>query len=271
MGQKKILAITGSGLRHRFFLQQVAPAVGVRTAFTEATNYPEPRAVSERSRMAWDWYFNRRRAYESRRFAKAMNFPSGAGPRLLPIPAGELNAQATLLRIQALSPDLILIFGTSLLKGKILSCYGGRIINLHLGLSQHYRGSSANFWPIHDRKPETLGATVHLVDPGIDTGSVLLRAPIALDPEDDEQTLAGKTLILGCRLMIQAVALWKEGRLRPRPQARPGRLLRVIDFTPESALRVRQIVESGELERLIARQKPRPRPIRPACRERGEC
>jgi len=257
MCQKKILAITGSGLRHRFFLQQVAPAAGVRAAFTEATRYPEPRAGSERSRKAWDWYFNRRRAYESRRFARAENFPPRAGPRLIPIATGELNSQATLERIQAHSPDLILIFGTSLIKGKILSSYGGRIINLHLGLSQHYRGSSANFWPIHDRKPENLGATVHLVDQGIDTGSVLLRAPIALEPKDDEQTLAGKTLILGCRLMIQAVALWKAGRLRPRPPVRRGRLLSVADFTPESALRVRQIVESGELERLIARQKPR--------------
>lgn len=257
MRHKPIIAITGDSLRHRYFLHQVAPRVHARTAFVEASRYPAPPTANREARSAWNWYFERRAAYEARRFGAAARPPGPPAPTFIPLAHGELNTPATLERIRDLDPGLIVIFGTSLLKAPMLEAFGGRIFNLHLGLSHHYRGSSANFWPIHDGHPETLGATVHVVNPGIDTGAVLACAPVGLDPGDDEQTLAVKTLILGCRLMTETVGLWKSGRLRPHPARKVGRLYRMSDFTPEAVLRVRRMVESGELKQLIEERDAR--------------
>ena len=47
-----------------------------------------------------------------------------------------------------------------------------------------YRGSSCNFWAPYDGRPELIGATVHLLSKGLDSGPMLyhaLPAPIELD------------------------------------------------------------------------------------------
>lgn len=271
MRHQKIIVITGDQLRHRYFLQQIAGETPLAAAFIETTHYPAAAAASAEAESAWRWYFARREAYETERFRDAAALPDPAGPRLLPIARGEINSQVTLDRLLAIAPDLIVIFGTGLLGDRVLEHYGGRIFNLHLGLSQHYRGSSANFWPIHDEKPETLGATIHTVDRGIDTGTVLLRAPIPLERGDDEQTLAVKTLIKGCRMMALAIRLWKAGRLHPRPPPKMGSLRLMKNLTPEAMLRVRRMVESGELARRIEEVNARRRSLRRFTRVRGEC
>ena len=44
-----------------------------------------------------------------------------------------------------------------------------------MGLSPYYRGSSCNFWALFDRRPTYVGATVHLLSKGIDTGDILFH------------------------------------------------------------------------------------------------
>ena len=98
--------------------------------------------------------------------------PSKNIPKFFDIETGCLNNDETLQAIQSFSPTKIIIFGTSLLDSKYLKLYPNRIFNLHVGLSQHYRGSSCNFWPIHELRPDLLGATIHYVEKGIDNGEI---------------------------------------------------------------------------------------------------
>ena len=48
-------------------------------------------------------------------------------------------------------------------------------INLHLGLSPYYRGSSCNFWALYDQNPAYVGATIHLLSKGLDSGDMLFH------------------------------------------------------------------------------------------------
>ena len=44
------------------------------------------------------------------------------------------------------------------------------VINMHAGITLRYRGVHGGYWALAEQHPEWVGTTVHLVDPGIDTG-----------------------------------------------------------------------------------------------------
>lgn len=107
--------------------------------------------------------------------------------------------------IGSFNPTKILIFGTSLLNNKFLDLFPNCIFNLHVGLSQYYRGSSCNFWPIFDLRLDRLGATIHVVSDGLDEGNIILQGRINLEENDSEFVLMVKTITLGTELMIRAI------------------------------------------------------------------
>ena len=75
----------------------------------------------------------------------------------------------------SIGPDLIALFGSSILGSELLDLFPKRIFNLHVGLADRYRGSSCNFWPIYDRNLGDLGATIIRIDKGIDSGETLAQ------------------------------------------------------------------------------------------------
>ncbi|MFQ5450552.1 MAG: formyl transferase [Nitrospinaceae bacterium] len=252
MKNKKLIVMTGTDLRHAYFLNHLKSQFTVLAVFEESVLYPEPSFANEEERRAWDWFFSRRRDYENRVLGSSRDLPLVNQPEVIPMAPGTLNSPGTLARIKNFQPDGLAIFGTSLLEPEVLRCLAGRIFNLHVGLSGYCRGSFCNFWPVHNLELESLGATVHRVEPGIDTGDIAAQESIGLDSEDDEQTLAGKTLILGTRLMIATLHNWQQGTLITRPQQKTGRLYLKRDLTAGAILRVKRMVESGELRNRIA-------------------
>jgi folate-dependent phosphoribosylglycinamide formyltransferase PurN len=247
----KILVITGEGLRHRYFVNQLNARFPLSAVLIETDVYPEPLAHSEDEKNAWDWFFARRKKYEDSAFGPEKWRSTLNHPPLIKIPAKKLNSPETIKIIQSFRPEFIVIFGAGLLGKQILELYSNRIFNLHVGLPRHYRGSSCNFWPIHNGRPEELGAAVHLTNAGIDTGNIAAQAFIELDSDDDEQTLAGKTLNKGIELMISVIQNWRDGNLNFTSTDNMGKLYLRKDFTPGAILRVRRMVESGELKRQI--------------------
>jgi len=87
------------------------------------------------------------------------------------------------------NPDLIVVFGTSLLKGELLEKGRLGIINLHGGLSPEYRGADCTFWALHNQEPEKVGCTIHYINAGIDTGNIIAHVSPEIKETDDELTL----------------------------------------------------------------------------------
>ena len=48
-----------------------------------------------------------------------------------------------------------------------------KAINIHMGLSPFYRGSSCNFWALNDKNPEYVGSTIHYLSKGLDSGNII--------------------------------------------------------------------------------------------------
>ena len=150
----RLVIITSDHRRHRWVaarLAAVANLVGIvaESKPTAGIAPPDPEVRA---------YFNARRDAEDRWFENA---------------AGELDCQRCEVAwggsnsVQAcefvtnLAPDLVVLFGSSIIKDPLLGYMKGRIINMHLGLSPYYRGSATNFWPLVDNLPECVGVTIH--------------------------------------------------------------------------------------------------------------
>lgn len=71
--------------------------------------------------------------------------------------------------IESYRPDLILVYGTSIIKGELLELKT-HIINIHMGKTSIYRGSKNEFWAALQNDFGNIGVTLHKLDAGIDTG-----------------------------------------------------------------------------------------------------
>jgi len=99
----------------------------------------------------------------------------------------ELNTLNTLNKFDLsdyLDADLYICFGSSYIKGWLCDfLIKQKAINIHMGVSPYYRGSSCNFWACYDGNFHLVGATIHRLSEGLDSGDILYT--ITPPPTDD--------------------------------------------------------------------------------------
>ena len=97
--------------------------------------------------------------------------------RSLSLKLGDLNNLELDILKPALNSDVYVVFGSSFIKGPLIEfLVEKKAINIHMGISPYYRGSSCNFWASYDKKPELVGSTIHLLSKGLDSGDILYHA-----------------------------------------------------------------------------------------------
>lgn len=115
-----------------------------------------------------------------------------------------------------LAPDVLVLVGADLVPGSLLAVPRLGTINAHYGLLPAYRGMNVTEWSVLRGDP--IGVTVHLVDPGIDTGPILLQERISIEPADTFATLRRKHQDLAAQLLVRAALTLRDGTARPIPQ-----------------------------------------------------
>ena len=76
-----------------------------------------------------------------------------------------------------LSSDCYIVFGSSYIKGDLVDfLVKNKALNIHMGVSPFYRGTDCNFWSLYDDNPHLVGATIHLLSKGLDSGPILYHA-----------------------------------------------------------------------------------------------
>ncbi len=84
------------------------------------------------------------------------------------------------------------------------------VLNLHPALVPHNRGWHPSSWAILDGTP--IGATLHFMDKGVDTGDIVAQTELEIRPEDTAHTLYGRLLDLEVALFRAAWPLLASGR-----------------------------------------------------------
>jgi methionyl-tRNA formyltransferase len=112
----------------------------------------------------------------------------------------------------SLNADLaILAFVTQIVPQQVFSVPRIGSICFHPSLLPKYRGASAINWALIKGEAIT-GLTLFWVDPGIDTGPILLQKEIKVDPDDTTGSLYfNKIFPLGIEAIAEAVELIKTG------------------------------------------------------------
>ena len=76
-----------------------------------------------------------------------------------------------------LNSDIFIVFGSSFIKKDLVNfLIDNKALNIHLGISPYYRGADCNFWALFDNNPHLVGATIHLLSKGLDSGPILYHA-----------------------------------------------------------------------------------------------
>lgn len=115
-------------------------------------------------------------------------------------------------------PDVIVVYGTAIIRSNIFSKARIITLNMHTGLSPWYRGDSTLFWPVYFNEPDKLGVTVHQLVESVDGGAIAATAAVDYEPGDREAELFAKGVRAGTRLYLDSVAAALDGSLECQPQ-----------------------------------------------------
>lgn len=153
------------------------------------------------------------------------------GTQYLNVKCGELNSAEFSKWLGGLRPEIIAVLGSSILKPHVLSVPSVGIINLHSGLSPYYRGTWSYGWPLVNREPEYIGATVHHVSGGLDSGDILHQTRPLLSESDDLNSIFLKVIVEGVELVADSIEEMRAGGAeRYRQPENAGRLYLTKDF-----------------------------------------
>jgi methionyl-tRNA formyltransferase len=104
-----------------------------------------------------------------------------------------------------------------LLSAEILAMPRRGCINVHGSLLPKYRGAAPLQWAIANGE-KTTGITTMMMDLGMDTGAMLLKAETAIGIFDNLQTLGDRLALMGADLLIQTLEQIQENALTPVSQ-----------------------------------------------------
>jgi len=125
----------------------------------------------------------------------------------------EFDAQVVDL-LTAHSVELVCLAGyMRLLSGHFISQFPGRILNVHPSLLPAFPGLDAQYQALtHGVK--IAGCTVHLVDETLDSGPILLQAPVPVFDGDTVEALSERILVEEHKIYSEAIAWVVRGNYR---------------------------------------------------------
>ncbi|WP_141984115.1 phosphoribosylglycinamide formyltransferase [Saccharothrix saharensis] len=114
--------------------------------------------------------------------------------------------------VGAHEPDLVVSAGFMKILGPaFLARFGGRMVNTHPALLPAFPGAHGVRDAV-DYGVKVTGATVHLVDGGVDTGPILAQEAVVVADDDDVESLHERIKVVERRLLVDVVArLAREG------------------------------------------------------------
>lgn len=261
--------LTSVETRHRYFVQTLRKAVNVVAVAYETTGYtpaeaPSPDLTIEESEIVARHFRERSRQEEAFFGHDCAWMADAATCRVRKLVPGTLNTTETLGFLDGASVDAVVVYGTNLIKSPLLERWPGRMINMHLGLSPYYRGTATNFYPLLNEEPEYIGATIHHIDAGIDSGSILAHARPRIAADDMPHTIGCKAIVAGIEKMITVLGRLASGSARSVAQweVPDARLYLRKDYHPLQVVELYRKIDAGLIGDCVARLASAPPRIR---------
>ncbi len=121
--------------------------------------------------------------------------------------------------VEELKPDLIVLAGfLVVIPPSMIERYRNRIINIHPSLIPAFCGTGFYGLKVHEaalkRGVKVVGATVHFVDEGTDTGPIILQKAVEVEPQDTPETLQRRVMEQAeWKILPEAIDLIANGKV----------------------------------------------------------
>ena len=107
--------------------------------------------------------------------------------------------ETLLARVNHYQPDLIVLAGfLVVIPAEMIQSYPNRIINIHPSLIPSFCGTGYYGVKVHEaalaRGVKVVGATVHFVDEGTDTGPIILQKAVSVEQGDTPEVLQRRVM-----------------------------------------------------------------------------
>lgn len=167
----KVAVLTTETPHHIYFVRELQKIFGGVIVFSETLNLKAAFDTSHsfeglRDDFEWNEWFDGRKTGFSE-YAKVYSFSS-------------MNEENAIQALKKESPDVVLVFGTGLLKENLIRVCPYNIYNLHGGDPESYRGLDSHLWAIYHRDFSSLVTTLHRLDASLDTGDIVLQGQIPI-------------------------------------------------------------------------------------------
>ncbi len=252
--------LTAGATRHRYFAQALSGNVNVVAVMYEDTGYSPANLagydLTQREREIVEQHFEKRSKQEEIFFgANSEALVDCPARRVRRIGSSELNSHDTLEFLKSAGVDTVVVYGTNLIKEPLLSAWPDRMINMHLGLSPYYRGTGTNFYPLLNGEPEYVGATIHKIDAGIDSGAIYKHARPDIAPGDMPHTIGCKAILAGIDTLVEVLKLVDQGAIDATPQwdVDDAKLYLRKDYHPRQVVELYEKLDEGLIDEYVKR------------------
>jgi len=199
----------GTNLQALIDAEKTIEKVSVNNAGLEAGHYKIVAVIADRENTF---------ALER---AKKHELPAllAVAPKGLPRDEARLAVSDRVLELaREYRADALVLAGfLTIMGGKVISEYSGRIINLHPALLPKFGGQGMWGHHVHEAVlasgDKESGCTVHLVDSGCDTGKILLQRKVPVLEGDTPDTLASRIHGEEYLAIVEGVRLLAAGQI----------------------------------------------------------
>ena len=264
MSDLSLMILCGTSPRHLYVANRLCASgrplaiVQERTRSVDLAKVLRQIASGQLWRKGWRWLRDRRRYADGR---EARFFFESKPPQLLRtdlrIEVPSVSHPDVVALADRLKPDVIAVFGTSLIRGPLLEKGRLGIFNLHGGLSPRYRGADCTFWALYNGEPEQVGCTLHRIDSGIDTGMLVAHVCPEVREGDDELTLFWRAVKDSADAYAEMLDRLERGQSLGKPQGAKGRLHQVKHRGMREERQLAQRMRDGLLRGLHLPQRVR--------------
>ncbi len=121
--------------------------------------------------------------------------------------------------VEEWKPDLIVLAGfLVVIPPSMIERYRNRIINIHPSLIPAFCGTGFYGLKVHEaalkRGVKVVGATVHFVDEGTDTGPIILQKAVEVEPQDTPEILQRRVMEQAeWKILPEAIDLIANGKV----------------------------------------------------------
>jgi len=250
----KIIILTSNELRHKFFANSLSLKSDDVLIISEYKQTNSENIKSNTTNQI-DEHFKLRRKTEEIFFPNNSSFIKES----LSIPYKDLRREDIFQKIKEFKPDIIFIYGSSIIKEPLLSFTTTvPTFNLHLGISPYYRGSGTNFWPFVNEELEYVGSTILYINSGIDTGNIICHTRPKIELGDDVHSIGCKVIESSVQSLLEIMKMIQKGN-KPISTLQWSidneKYYKNSDFNEEILLKYKNNLKNGLIRKYISNTK----------------